>query len=486
MLSVNASNLGSDGAPASEVSEPVSEPASDRASEVSAEPVSPEAASGKVDSSEAASSDAASDEASPLPDAVTDLSIVERRGHIAGPAGHTYAAHCNYYNCFLQKSLLSNGQLGMEEVLVDTASMLFFITFARTFRANRTWCEETRLRFVQAFFRKRGYGNPGMLAVMDQQTITATASHYSRGYHAQFGEQDGPRDFFLTGAIRGALMATYGCDVEVVQRQCLSMGDDRNTWAIRRHPSETEQVRGYLDDAQRLKAGRTEIQAASLPSNLPAPPVTRAVANMDLSGDDDEGLISAFNVELTFIPSLYYNICSRVFLERLGENTMSADLGRRLLKEAGHFSGVYLLGNILQSSEFEILCNSHFGADPTEHESMTALFGVINALGWGAWTLDYLDEAELRFTVYNSYEAYNVREYYGIADDPVCFLLTGGGESIMNALRHADILDHSGPMDTGYVNHVFDEDDGFEALETHCFAAGGLGDACTVRVSAPA
>lgn len=107
---------------------------------------------------------------------MTDLTVVERRGHIVGPAGHTYAAHCNYYNCFLQKALLSNRQLDMEEVLVDTASMLFFITFARTFRANRAWSEETRLRFAQAFFRKRGYGNPGMLAVLDQQTITATAS----------------------------------------------------------------------------------------------------------------------------------------------------------------------------------------------------------------------------------------------------------------------------------------------------------------------
>jgi hypothetical protein len=427
--------------------------------------------------------DGTADASAPLPDDVTDLSLAEDRGHIVGPAGHTYVAHCNHYNCFLQKSLLSNQDLGMEEVLVDTAGMLFFLTFARTFRAHRDWSEHQRLRFAERFFRERGYGNPVVTDAADQTTITATASHHSTGYKAKFGEQDEPQDFFLTGAIQGALMATYGCDVDVRQRQCLAMGDDRNAWSFRVHTNETDRVRRYLEDAQRLKEGRDEIEPAEIPDDVPAPPVTSVVRNMDLTGDDEEGLIPAFNVYLTFIPSLYYNICSTVMTNRLGKNKMSRDLGRRLLKEAGHVCGFYTLGNILQSSEYELLRKSHFGVNPSEKDSMTALFAVVNAFGWGVWTLDYLADRELRFTVHNSYEAYNHREYFGFAEQPVCYLHMGGGEAIMNALRHGNILRYNDPIDAEYVNMVFEKSDGYRAFENHCFAVDGPGNACTIQVA---
>jgi predicted hydrocarbon binding protein len=438
----------------------------------------------QVDDSQAGGEPVSAGEAvESLPDGVTDLSLAEERAHLVGPAGHTYVAHCNHYNCFLQKTLTSNKDLEMEEVLVDTASMLFFLTFARTFRANRQWSEMQRLAFIQTYFRQRGYGNPTVTDAATQKTITASASHHSSGYKAKFGEQESPQDFFLTGAIQGALMATYGCDVDVKQRQCLAMGDDRNTWAVRQRTNKTERIRRYLEDAQRLKEGRDSISPTKRPDELPAPPVTRAVRNMDLSGDDEEGLIPAFNVYLTFIPSLYYNICSTVMINRLGDNEMSRDLGRRLLKEAGHVCGFFTLGNIIKSSEYELLRKSHFGANPSETDSMTTLFGVVNAFGWGTWTLDYLAEKELRFTVHNSYEAYNYREYFGYADQPVCHLHTGGGEAIMNALRYGDIFNTGEPLDDAFVNRVFEQSDGFRAFENHCFAVDGPGNACTIQVA---
>ncbi|PEN13842.1 hypothetical protein CRI94_07205 [Longibacter salinarum] len=418
-----------------------------------------------------------------LPDGATNLVLAEERCHLLGPAGHTYVAHCNHYNCFLQKTLLSNKDLNMEDVLVDTAGMLFFLTFAQTFRSNQDWTEQQRLLFVEEFFKRRGYGNPKVTDAATQQTITATASHHSSGFKAKFGEQDSPQDFFLTGAIQGALMATYGCDVDVTQRQCLSMGDDRNSWAIRKHPNQSERIGEYLDEARQLRNGRQRLEHTPLPDDLPARPVTSVVRNMDLSGDEEEGLIAAFNVYLTFIPSLYYNICSTVLLNRLSEHSMSRDLGRRLLKEAGHVCGFYTLGNILQSSEYELLRKSHFGANPSEKDSMTTLFAVVNAFGWGAWTLDYLSEKEMRFTVYNSYEAYNHREFFGYADSPVCFLHTGGGEAIMNALRYGNILSYNRSIDSEYVNKVFERSDGFRAFENHCLAVDGPGNACTIQVT---
>jgi predicted hydrocarbon binding protein len=369
----------------------------------------------------------------------------------------------------------------MDAVLVDVAATLFFVTFVRAFDAD--WSLDQRLAYAESFFRARGYGNPRVADVLEGNTVTATSSHYSEGYKSKFGVQDEPQDFFLTGALQGALSAAFGCDVTVEQEECLAMEDDRNAWTVTRHPNRQDDIEEYMQRAKRLQQHRSALTPAPKPDDLPAPPITSAVRNMDLVGDPDEGLIPAFNVYLTFIPSLYYNACSQVFLDRIQENDMSRSLGVRLLKEAGQVCGFYTLGNILISSEFELLRQSHFGSSPGEEASITALFGAVNALGWGYWQLDELGPDALRFTVHNSYEAYNYREYFGEADEPVCMLHSGGGAAIMNALRHGDVLDYGGSINRNYVNSVFEESDGFQANEEQCHAVAGDGHACHVHIT---
>lgn len=409
------------------------------------------------------------------------LQPVGALGHITGPGTHTYVAHCNHYNCFLQKVLRSKASLNMDEVLVDTAAMLFFVTFVRAFDTD--WSLRERLSYAQSYLRARGYGNPTVVDAADGEMITATASHHSSGYKAKFGVQDEPQDFFLTGAIQGALMAAFGCDVEVTQQDCIAMDDDQNTWTFTRYGGRQQRIDDYLRTAKQLQKGRASIEPAPKPDELPAPPVTSVVGNMQLIGDPEDGLIPAFNVYLTFIPSLYYNICSQVFLKRIQRNDMSSGLGTRLLKEAGHVCGFYTLGNILLSSEYELLRKAHFGAGADELDSMTTLFGVVNAFGWGYWTLDELSDDTLRFSVHNSYEAYNYREYFDAAEIPVCHLHTGGGEAIMNALRYGDILHFPGPIDRSYVDDVFQTSDGFHASEESCFAVKGNRQSCRVTVT---
>jgi len=400
--------------------------------------------------------------------AVQSVQPDESRGHLLGPGRGTYVAHCHHYNCFLQKTLRSHPDVSMDGVLVDVAASLFFVTFVRAFDAD--WKLSQRLAYAESFFRARGYGNPKLQDVMDTGRVTATSSHYSEGYLSKFGQQSEPQDFFLTGAIKGALSAAFGCDVDAEQTTCLAMGDEQNEWDVTRHGNRQTDIEQYMDDARRLQHRRGAVTPTPKPADLPAPPVTTAVRNMDLVGDQSEGLIPAFNVYLTFIPSLYYNVCSQIFLDRTQENDMSQALGVRLLKEAGHVCGFYTLGNILLSSEFELLRKSHFGPSPGEEASMTTLFAVVNAFGWGYWQVKSLSSGALQFTVHNSYEAYNYREYFGEADEAVCMLHRGGGAAIMNALRYGDILNHSGPVNQSYVNSVFADSDGFRAREEQCFA----------------
>lgn len=409
------------------------------------------------------------------------LQPVSALGHIVGPGTHTYVAHCHHYNCFLQKVLRTKKSLDMDEVLVDTAAMLFFVTFVRAFDAE--WTLQERLAYAESYLKARGYGNPTVTDASDSDVIEATASHHSSGYKTKFGVQSEPQDFFLTGALQGALMAAFGCDVDVQQQDCIATGDSRNTWTFTRHGGRQDRIETYLQEAKQLQNGRAQIEPVPKPDALPAPPVTSVVGNMKLIGDRDEGIIPAFNVYLTFIPSLYYNICSQIFLNRIQKNDMSRDLGVRLLKEAGHVCGFFTLGNILLSSEYELLRKAHFGANADELDSMTTLFGVVNAFGWGYWTLDTLAEDTLRFSVHNSYEAYNHYEYFGDADDPVCHLHNGGGEAIMNALRDGDILNFSGPINNGYVDRVFESSDGFQATEEACFAVEGNRQPCRFHVT---
>jgi hypothetical protein len=412
------------------------------------------------------------------------LSLKEERGHLVDPAGHTYVAHCNHYNCFLQKTLQSQSSLEMREVMVDVASTLFFLTFAYAFGSE--WPVERRLAYVESFFKARGYGNPNVTAANHTDTITASASHHSEGYLAKFGEQDTPQDLFLTGALQGALTATYGRSIEVKQTKCLAMGDGENAWILKRENGDSEQVAAhYLEESERLEANRNAITHGAKPRDLPALPIMRAVRNMDLLGDPEDGLIPAFNVYLTFIPSLYYNICSQIFMQRIQNKGMSKSLGKRLLREAGHVCGFYTLGNILLSSEYSTLRTSHFGPNPDEWESMAALFGVINAFGWGYWELEELSNDLLHFTVTNSYEAYNYYEYFDAdaASEPVCMLHQGGGAAIMNAMRYGNILNYSGAINRSYVNSVFEDSDGFQCTEDPCAAIEGLHVPCHFYVS---
>jgi len=416
-------------------------------------------------------------------EAVQALALKDGRGHWVGPAGHTYVAHCNHYNCFLQKTLLSQTSLEMHPVMVDVASMLFFITFAYAFGSN--WTVEHRLAYIESFLKARGYGNPNVTAAEHTDTITASASHHSESYLSKFGEQDTPQDPFLTGALQGALTAAYGRDVEVEQTQCMATGTDQNAWVITHHSDRREQVRHYLQEAERLQSNRKALTPSTRPRDLPALPVMEAARNMELLGDPEQGLIPAFNVYLTFIPSLYYNICSQIFVQRIQDNGMARSLGRRLLREAGHVCGFYTLGNVLLSSEYATLRTSHFGPNPDEWESMAALFGVVNAFGWGYWELEALAEDHLHFTVTNSYEAYNYHEYFGVdhADEPVCMLHQGGGAAVMNALRYGDILNYPGAIDQSYINSVFQDSDGFQCTEESCAAINGLETSCTFHVA---
>ena len=301
------------------------------------------------------------------------------RGHLLGPGGNTYVAHCHHYNCFLQKALRSQPALGMDEVLVDVAASQFFITFALTFGTD--WSLMERLGYVETFFKTMGYGNPGVTAAADANHIMATASHHSQGYRTKFGIQEDPQDFFLTGALQGALAAAHGVDVTVTQQQCMAMGHDHNRWEFEIHKNQREKVVQYLEKADEMLRHREAFQALPRPSSLPVPEITEAVRSMDLSGDPEEGLIPAFNVYLTFIPSLYYNVCSQTFLERLQDQAVSHAMGERLLREAGQECGFYTLGNILLSPEYETLATAHFGPNPTPKEALTALFAVVNALG---------------------------------------------------------------------------------------------------------
>jgi hypothetical protein len=135
------------------------------------------------------------------------------------------------------------------------------------------------------------------------------------------------------------------------------------------------------------------------------------------------------------------------------------------------------------SSEYTLLRQANFGSAPTRRESMEALFGVVNALGWGYWQLERLEGESLAFSSFNGYESFNILEYFGGTDTPECMLLRGGGEAIMNFLCDGDILAYNGEINRAYVNEVFESSDGFVATETSCFA---MDDArCEIKVERP-
>ncbi|HRI68040.1 MAG TPA: 4-vinyl reductase [Polyangium sp.] len=197
--------------------------------------------------------------------------------------------------------------------------------------------------------------------------------------------------------------------------------------------------------------------------------VTEAVAGLELKGNE-EGLIPAFGLYLTKHFSDYYNRISYglvgAFIRELPELEEDAIA---LLTEAGHVCAFHTFGGIMVSVEWDAVVQPMI---ETREDWVKGMIGVVNALGWGRYSIiDLVPSERLVARIEESYEATGHLEAYGKAATSRCFLAAGGLAGLMNLIYHGDITKRPALTDD-YYHEVFGHPHSFRSRETRCRAAG--------------
>jgi hypothetical protein len=100
------------------------------------------------------------------------------------------------------------------------------------------------------------------------------------------------------------------------------------------------------------------------------------------------------------------------------------------------------------------------------------MVAVINALGWGKWSVhELIPNEKLVIDIHGSYESVGYRREFGQANSCKCYLATGGASGIMNLLYHVDIATKP-DLTPAFYEHTFSAPDSFGAMEIMCEAKG--------------
>ena len=208
--------------------------------------------------------------------------------------------------------------------------------------------------------------------------------------------------------------------------------------------------------------------------------ITQKIKDVEVNSDEN-GLISAFGVQLTKILGDYYLKISEEFERKFaGEvNDPSVrEAAHNLLIEAGHVCGFNTFGGVMESDLWDGVV---LPETEKKEDWVVGMVGIINLFGWGVYTIEELSSEKLVLKIENSYEgdAYN-RIYKDKALTPKCFLAVGASISLMSLVFHADISQKP-DLDDILYQELFLHKKKFKGRETSCIA---MGDShCTVEIS---
>lgn len=195
--------------------------------------------------------------------------------------------------------------------------------------------------------------------------------------------------------------------------------------------------------------------------------VVSAIASLGIAGDE-EGLIPAFGLYLTRHSADYYNRISFAAARRLGGSGLEDD-ARALLVEAGHVCAFNTFGGIMKSAEWDAVVKPMI---ETREDWVRGMVAVINAFGWGRWSVvELVANERLHVSIEDSYEAIGWLRDYPISERPRCYLGCGGVSGIMNLLYVGDITTHP-VLDEAYYRSLFRSQSAFASEEIACVAKG--------------
>lgn len=377
-------------------------------------------------------------------------------------------AHCNFYNYWLQKTVLLVEGLGMEDVIRDAAAGLAhaYVTGAAATLGVETPAE--RARVAEDFFANQGFGTLRLGDVTpDGGAATTPSSHYGQLFQsiAQVERFEAPQNLFDQGFIAGAASAVHGLEpgaFELDGVRCHSVGDAIGEVRLKR----ASEPRAPFPAPGPGPGGAVAAPAASEFSTLDEPAILEALAGLDFSGNE-EGFIPRFGLMLTFHWANFYNRVSFEFHRRM-KDTGFIEEAETLLTDAGHQCAFNTFGGIMTSAEWDAVIRPQIKNRTDEVHGMMA---VVNALGWGVYRAVEVSSNRCVVQIWDDYESRGHRAMYGDADRPINFLAMGAVVGTMNLIEVGDIA--SKPDRSGdFYARVFNSEQSFKGRITKSSAMG--------------
>lgn len=375
--------------------------------------------------------------------------------------GEPLVFHCNYYNYFLQKTVLLDETLGMEEVVADAAYASVRAQLEAGAQQLGLATPDERRALAEHTFAQQGFGLVDLSGTGDARLpvshygtclriaagaeFASAASHFDAGYVAaatDFVRQAGP---------------SVGRIVS-----CQSMGAPegrvalapRTGGAVFASPGQGAHHDGPVPDR-------------SVATSVDEPAILAALSGLDLGGNE-EGLVPRFGVMLTHHYANFYNRISFEFLRRM-EGTGLLEAAEELLTEAGLRCAFHTFGGIMTSAEWDAVIRPQCR---TSEDWVHGMVATVNALGWGVYRVHELVPGErLVLRIHDDYESSGYLGMYGRAKRPVSYLAAGGAAGLMNLVYVGDIA-NAKDVDSGDYERIFESDERFRVTQTRSFARG--------------
>lgn len=412
--------------------------------------------------------------------------------------------HCNHYNRTLQNTIEHCRHIDNKKILIHSAAEVTFLGLQNHFRKHPEMNRTERLEYAETLYSYCGFGLLPLRDSIKQAggsskfILSTNSSHYGRALALNFEKRRVAGEFFDLGFTIGALSAIFDIAFSgELTKEAISLKGPRSAFRIHSGGDEFE----YLFT---LEVGAaTYGEAPGLTSNIPGrsvgnnideDAVIAGVSQAPLFGND-RGLIPAFGVELTRHYADYYNLVSYRFEQQLTATLKQRPsltdllvydypelfhyrryidleglaLSRTLLIEAGHICGFNTMGGIMSSDAWDGLVMPMVR---TREDWLHGIVACINALGWGVWrVVELIPDDRLVLRVWRSYESLGYIRWFGKADHPIDYLVTGVAASLMNLLYEGDITQRPA-LTLDYYHKLNRSPSSFWGEQTRCVAMG--------------
>lgn len=379
--------------------------------------------------------------------------------------GEPLVFHCNYYNYFLQKTLLLDEQLAMEGVIHDAAQSSAYALLTAAARERGAKSPEERRQIAEHTFAQLGFGLIDFGAIgPDGGTVTVPMSHYGFALRPAAGNEFArPQSYFDAGYAAAAAAFIHARPVESLAatiEACMAMGAPAGKLAIAPRPGFSPILTPGIGAHTKLTP------PGPFASNVDEGKTLEALATLDFSGNE-EGLVPRFGVMLTHHFANFYNRISFEFTRRMADTGL-LEAAEDLLVEGGLRCAFHTFGGIMTSGEWDAVIKPQC---KTREDWVHGMVATVNALGWGVWRVVELAPDRLVMRIYDDYESCGYLGMYGQADRPVSYLAAGGVAGLMNLVYVAKI-DEKPTLDFDCYARVFESPERFTSQHVASFARG--------------